>query len=125
MIADGPRRGQRVAIDPAIPCETCRACRDGYRNLCYRIRFAGHGQTDGIRAGSPPFRADAADQARAISTPGTTWPATRATARPIPETLALPGSDATLTSNDASTVNAATGNHRHRALQRNAFLLPA
>ncbi len=48
VIVDGPRRGQRVAIDPAIPCETCRACRDGYRNLCYRIRFAGHGQTDGM-----------------------------------------------------------------------------
>ena len=48
VIADGPRRGERVAIDPAIPCETCRACRDGYRNLCYRIRFAGHGDTDGM-----------------------------------------------------------------------------
>ena len=24
-IADGPRRGERVAIDPAIPCERCRA----------------------------------------------------------------------------------------------------
>jgi len=48
VIVDGPRRGQRVAIDPAIPCEMCRACRDGYRNLCYRIRFAGHGQTDGM-----------------------------------------------------------------------------
>jgi L-iditol 2-dehydrogenase len=47
-IAAGPRRGERVAIDPAIPCETCRACRDGYRNLCYRIRFAGHGETDGM-----------------------------------------------------------------------------
>jgi L-iditol 2-dehydrogenase len=48
VIADGPRRGERVAIDPAIPCETCRACRDGYRNLCYNIRFAGHGATDGM-----------------------------------------------------------------------------
>jgi L-iditol 2-dehydrogenase len=48
VIADGPRRGERVAIDPAIPCETCRACRDGYRNLCYRIRFSGHGDTDGM-----------------------------------------------------------------------------
>ncbi len=48
MIADGPRRGERVAIDPAIPDETCRACRDGYRNLCYRIRFSGHGETDGM-----------------------------------------------------------------------------
>ena len=48
VIADGPRRGERVAIDPAICCQTCRACRDGYRNLCYRILFAGHGQTDGM-----------------------------------------------------------------------------
>jgi L-iditol 2-dehydrogenase len=48
VITDGPRRGERVAIDPAIPCETCRACRDGYRNLCYRLRFAGHGDTDGM-----------------------------------------------------------------------------
>ena len=48
VIAAGPRRGERVAIDPAIPCEACRACRDGYRNLCYRIRFAGHGETDGM-----------------------------------------------------------------------------
>jgi L-iditol 2-dehydrogenase len=48
VIADGPRRGERVAIDPAIPCETCRACRNGYRNLCYRIKFSGHGETDGM-----------------------------------------------------------------------------
>jgi len=48
MIAEGPRRGERVAIDPAITCGTCRACRDGYANLCYRIRFAGHGETDGM-----------------------------------------------------------------------------
>jgi L-iditol 2-dehydrogenase len=48
VIAAGPRRGERVAIDPAITCGTCRACRDGYRNLCYRIRFAGHGETDGM-----------------------------------------------------------------------------
>ncbi|MBO0803717.1 MAG: alcohol dehydrogenase catalytic domain-containing protein [Nocardiopsaceae bacterium] len=47
-IAAGPRRGERVAIDPAIPCETCRACRDGYRNLCYDIAFSGHGATDGM-----------------------------------------------------------------------------
>jgi L-iditol 2-dehydrogenase len=48
VIAAGPRRGERVAIDPAICCQTCRACRDGYRNLCYRILFAGHGDTDGM-----------------------------------------------------------------------------
>src|ERR1700691_3314792 len=48
VIAEGARGGQRVAIDPAIPDETCRACRDGYRNLCYRIRFSGHGETAGM-----------------------------------------------------------------------------
>ena len=48
VIAEGPRRGERVAIDPAIPCQTCRACRDGYRNLCHRIMFSGHGETDGM-----------------------------------------------------------------------------
>ncbi|MBV9450912.1 MAG: alcohol dehydrogenase catalytic domain-containing protein [Streptosporangiaceae bacterium] len=47
VIAAGPRAGQRVAIDPAIPDETCRACRDGYRNLCPNVVFAGHGRTDG------------------------------------------------------------------------------
>jgi L-iditol 2-dehydrogenase len=47
VIEDGPRRGTRVAIDPAIPCGACRPCRDGYRNLCSRIRFAGHGSQDG------------------------------------------------------------------------------
>jgi L-iditol 2-dehydrogenase len=47
VVESGPRRGQRVAIDPAIPCGLCRPCRDGYRNLCPRVRFAGHGGTDG------------------------------------------------------------------------------
>jgi L-iditol 2-dehydrogenase len=47
VVADGPRRGERVAIDPAIPDGTCRPCRDGYRNLCVNIRFAGHGHQDG------------------------------------------------------------------------------
>jgi L-iditol 2-dehydrogenase len=47
VIVAGPRSGERVAIDPAIPCERCRPCRDGYRNLCPEVRFAGHGSTDG------------------------------------------------------------------------------
>ena len=47
VIADGPRRGERVAIDPAIACGVCQPCRTGYRNLCVRIRFAGHSDTDG------------------------------------------------------------------------------
>jgi L-iditol 2-dehydrogenase len=44
VLADGPRRGRRVAI---VPDGTCRLCRDGYRNLCLHIRFAGHGGQDG------------------------------------------------------------------------------
>jgi L-iditol 2-dehydrogenase len=47
VIDEGPRRGERVAIDPAIPCQSCRACLDGYRNLCPAVVFAGHGGTDG------------------------------------------------------------------------------
>src|SRR5258706_584045 len=43
-----PRRGMRVGMGPAIPCDGCRACRDGYRNLCYNIVFSGHGETDGM-----------------------------------------------------------------------------
>jgi L-iditol 2-dehydrogenase len=39
--------GRRVAVDPAIPCETCRPCRDGDANLCQTIRFAGDGRYDG------------------------------------------------------------------------------
>jgi len=31
VIEDGPDRGRRVAIDPAIWCGSCRPCRDGYR----------------------------------------------------------------------------------------------
>ena len=47
VIEAGPRRGTRVAIDPAITCGRCRPCLDGYRNLCLNIRFAGHGDQDG------------------------------------------------------------------------------
>jgi L-iditol 2-dehydrogenase len=47
VIDTGPDRGKRVAIDPAISCGACRPCRDGYRNLCVRVRFAGHGEQDG------------------------------------------------------------------------------
>jgi L-iditol 2-dehydrogenase len=48
IIAGGPRRGERVAIDPAVACGTCRPCRSGCQNLCTRIRFAGHGTQDGV-----------------------------------------------------------------------------
>jgi L-iditol 2-dehydrogenase len=47
VVESGQRRGERVAIDPAIPCGNCPPCKKGYRNLCTRIRFAGHGAQDG------------------------------------------------------------------------------
>jgi L-iditol 2-dehydrogenase len=47
VIAEGPRQGERVAVDPAIPCKTCELCLQGDPNLCERIRFAGHGMEDG------------------------------------------------------------------------------
>ena len=39
--------GERVALDPAIPCADCEFCREGNPNLCARLRFAGHGTEDG------------------------------------------------------------------------------
>ena len=39
--------GQRVAVDPAVPCEGCEFCREGDPNLCSALRFAGHGKEDG------------------------------------------------------------------------------
>jgi len=47
VIADGPRQGERVAVDPAIPCHVCEDCRQGNPNLCLNLRFAGHGTQDG------------------------------------------------------------------------------
>ena len=47
MIADGPQKGVRVAVDPAVPCNECEFCRQGNPNLCTHIRFAGHGMEDG------------------------------------------------------------------------------
>ncbi len=39
--------GQRVAVDPAIPCGQCELCQHGHPNLCTSILFAGHGAQDG------------------------------------------------------------------------------
>jgi len=39
--------GQRLAIDPAIPCGRCEFCERGHPNLCENMIFAGHGETDG------------------------------------------------------------------------------
>jgi L-iditol 2-dehydrogenase len=40
-------QGQRVAVDPAIPCGHCEFCEKGNPNLCANLIFAGHGKTDG------------------------------------------------------------------------------
>jgi L-iditol 2-dehydrogenase len=47
VIADGQRQGERVAVDPAIPCNHCEFCLQGNPNLCTHLRFAGHGTQDG------------------------------------------------------------------------------
>lgn len=39
--------GQRVAVDPAIPCLECEYCLDGKPNFCEKLHFAGHGEDDG------------------------------------------------------------------------------
>jgi len=47
VIDNGPRRGVRVAVDPACPCADCDLCLSGQGNLCLNLRFLGHGTTDG------------------------------------------------------------------------------
>jgi L-iditol 2-dehydrogenase len=39
--------GERVAVEPAIPCGACDYCRRGHPNLCPTVIFAGHGNQDG------------------------------------------------------------------------------
>lgn len=39
--------GDRVAVDPAVPCGVCEFCCEGNPNLCDSLRFAGHGEQDG------------------------------------------------------------------------------
>ena len=49
VIETGPRAGQRVAVDPAIPCLTCQECVAGRPNLCLNLEFAGHGIDGAMR----------------------------------------------------------------------------
>lgn len=46
-VAEGPRMGERVAVDPASPCGRCQLCADGRGRLCEDLRFAGHPPVDG------------------------------------------------------------------------------
>jgi L-iditol 2-dehydrogenase len=47
VIESGERRGERVAVDPAVPCGACEFCLEGNPNFCSTLRFAGHGTEDG------------------------------------------------------------------------------
>jgi L-iditol 2-dehydrogenase len=47
VIASGPRAGERVAIDPNLPCDACPTCARGLGHLCPNVRFLGHSDTDG------------------------------------------------------------------------------
>jgi L-iditol 2-dehydrogenase len=37
----GLRRGDRVAIEPGVPCMSCELCREGRYNLCESVHFSG------------------------------------------------------------------------------------
>lgn len=41
-----PRLGERVAVDPSMPCGQCEFCRGGRYNLCTRMRFYGSASCD-------------------------------------------------------------------------------
>ncbi len=41
------RPGQRVAVDPSMPCGHCEFCKKGHPNLCTRLRFCGLWPDDG------------------------------------------------------------------------------
>ncbi len=47
VIVGGPRAGQRVALDPQVPCGACETCAAGRGHLCPQVRFLGHSVTDG------------------------------------------------------------------------------
>jgi L-iditol 2-dehydrogenase len=47
VIESGPRRGEKVAADPALNCNVCEWCLTGHPNLCSNLRFAGHAFMDG------------------------------------------------------------------------------
>jgi L-iditol 2-dehydrogenase len=46
-IESGARAGERVALDPAVPCGRCSVCLAGNPHLCPEQLFAGHGSADG------------------------------------------------------------------------------
>jgi L-iditol 2-dehydrogenase len=58
VVLEGPRAGERVAADPAIPCGRCRVCARGAGHLCPTGRFAGYPGTPGALRSELTWRAD-------------------------------------------------------------------
>lgn len=58
VILDGPRAGERVVADPAIPCGRCATCSRGAGHLCPRGRFAGYPGTPGALRAEMSWPAD-------------------------------------------------------------------
>jgi L-iditol 2-dehydrogenase len=48
-IESGPRAGERVVLDPAIPCDRCATCRAGLQHVCSDVEFAGHSLDGALR----------------------------------------------------------------------------
>jgi L-iditol 2-dehydrogenase len=71
------RVGERVAVEPGIPCRACPQCRAGRYNLCPNLRFLGAPPHDGALRGHVAVEADFAhplpdtisDQAGALIEP--------------------------------------------------------
>jgi 2-desacetyl-2-hydroxyethyl bacteriochlorophyllide A dehydrogenase len=50
--------GQRVVVEPTLPCWTCKQCRAGRENLCENLAFFGCGYTQGGMADAFTIAAD-------------------------------------------------------------------
>lgn len=57
---DSSRVGQRVALEPGVPCAHCRQCKLGRYNLCPDMRFFGTPPIDGAFRDYVTLRADLA-----------------------------------------------------------------
>lgn len=59
----GYKPGDRVAVDPIIPCGTCASCKSGHYNMCVNLRALGV-QVDGVFA---PYCLTTADKLYPVS----------------------------------------------------------
>ncbi|MGI8882312.1 MAG: zinc-dependent alcohol dehydrogenase [Jatrophihabitans sp.] len=55
---DSIRPGQRVVVEPTLPCWTCKMCTTGRENLCENLAFFGCGYSQGGMAELFSIRAD-------------------------------------------------------------------